>query len=80
SLPLKSQKVLLVGELAIQPRFQGAGSSFVNCTKITSIEQSLRDAGVEYEFTSGYDLSDESVKKNAKLRKTAVELAKNYDT
>lgn len=80
SLPLKSQKVLLVGELAIQPRFQGAGSSFVNCTKITSIEQSLRDAGVEYEFTSGYDLSDESVKKNAKLRKNAVELAKNYDT
>lgn len=80
SLPLESQKILLVGELAIQPRFQGAGSSFVNCTEISTIEQSLRDAGIEYEFTSGYDLSDDSPKKNAKLRKNAVELAKNYDT
>ncbi|MDE6604678.1 MAG: glycoside hydrolase family 3 C-terminal domain-containing protein [Clostridia bacterium] len=80
SLPLQAQKILLVGELAIEPRFQGAGSSFVNCTKISTVEQSLRDAGIEYEFTSGYDLSDESVKKNAKLRKNAVELAKNYDT
>ena len=80
ALPLKSQSVLLVGELAIEPRFQGAGSSFINCTKISSVEQSLRDAGIEYEFTSGYDLSDESEKKNAKLRKNAVELAKHYDT
>lgn len=80
SLPLRTQKILLVGELAIEPRFQGAGSSFVNCTKISTVEQSLRDAGIEYEFTSGYDLSDESFKKNAKLRKNAVELAKNYDT
>lgn len=80
TLPLQSQKILLVGELAIEPRFQGAGSSFINCTKISTIEQSLRDAGIEYEFTSGYDLSDESVKKNFKLRKNAVELAKNYDT
>lgn len=81
SLPFtKEQKVLLVGELAIQPRFQGAGSSFINCTKISTIEQSLHDAGIEYEFTSGYDLSDESEKKNVKLRRNAVELAKHYDT
>ena len=80
SLPLKTQKILLVGELAILPRFQGAGSSFVNCTKISTVEQSLRDAGIEIEFTRGYDLADESPKKNAKLRKAAVEVAKNYDT
>ena len=80
ALPLKTQKILLVGEMAIQPRFQGAGSSFVNCTKISTIEQSLRDAGIELEFTSGYSLDDESEKKNAKLRKNAVELAKKYDT
>ena len=80
ALPLTTQKILLVGEMAIQPRFQGAGSSFVNCTKISTIEQSLRDAGIELEFTSGYSLDDESEKKNAKLRKNAVELAKKYDT
>ena len=80
ALPLKAQKILLVGEMAIQPRFQGAGSSFVNCTKISTIEQSLRDAGIELEFTSGYSLDDENEKKNAKLRKNAVELAKKYDT
>lgn len=80
ALPLKAQKILLVGELAIQPRFQGAGSSFINCTKITTIEQSLRDAGIEYEFTSGYDLENDNEKKNAKLRRNAVELAKKYDT
>lgn len=80
ALPLKAQKILLVGELAIQPRFQGAGSSFINCTKITTVEQSLRDAGIEYEFTSGYDLENDNEKKNAKLRRNAVELAKKYDT
>ena len=80
ALPLKAQKILLVGELAIQPRFQGAGSSFINCTKITTVEQSLRDAGIEYEFTSGYDLENDNEKKNARLRRNAVELAKKYDT
>ncbi|MDE6189962.1 MAG: glycoside hydrolase family 3 C-terminal domain-containing protein [Clostridia bacterium] len=80
ALPLKAQKILLVGELAIQPRFQGAGSSFINCTKITNIADSLQNAGVEYEFTSGYNLDDDNEKKNAKLRKNAVELAKKYDS
>ena len=80
ALPLKSKKVLLVGELAIVPRFQGAGSSFINCSKISTVEESLRNAGIEYEFTSGYDLNDENPKKNKKLRKNAVELAKQYDT
>lgn len=80
ALPLKTSKVLLVGELAIVPRFQGAGSSFINCTKIATIEESLRNAGIEYEFTSGYDLNDDNPKKNQKLRKNAVEMAKKYDT
>lgn len=80
ALPLKTNKILLVGELAIQPRFQGAGSSFINCTKISTIEESLRNAGIEYEFTSGYNLDDDNEKKNAKLRKNAVEMAKKYDT
>lgn len=80
ALPLKAGKVLLVGELAVVPRFQGAGSSFINCTKISTIANSLQEAGIEYEFTSGYDLDDEKPKKNLKLRKAAVELAKQYDT
>ncbi|MDR1615953.1 MAG: glycoside hydrolase family 3 C-terminal domain-containing protein [Syntrophomonadaceae bacterium] len=35
-LPLKKQRLLIVGEYAVEPHFQGGGSSHVNCYKVDS--------------------------------------------
>ena len=36
-------KVAVVGDFAFQPRYQGAGSSMVNCTKVETIEQMIAE-------------------------------------
>ena len=42
-LPLKAgTKVAVVGDFAFQPRYQGAGSSMVNSTKVETIEKLIR--------------------------------------
>ena len=43
-LPLgEGTKVAVVGDFAFQPRYQGAGSSMVNCTKVETIEQMIAE-------------------------------------
>lgn len=74
-LPLKKeQKVVFIGEYAEAPRFQGGGSSHINCSKITSALEASADYGVvQYAkmFTdSGRD--EDTWDK-------ALELAKNAD-
>ena len=77
-LPLrKENKVVLVGDFFKTPRYQGAGSSVVNPTKMSS----LLDLTEEFEFdyvgyAQGYDRYG---KKKKGLAKKAVELAKNAD-
>ena len=47
-LPLKSgTKVAVIGDFAFEPRYQGAGSSLVNSTKVDSVENLI----------NGYDLN-----------------------
>ena len=47
-LPLKSgSKVAVIGDFAIEPRYQGAGSSVVNPTNIETIENTIADYGLE---------------------------------
>lgn len=67
-LPLKAGcKVAVIGDFAIKPRYQGAGSSMVNPTFVETIEKSI----VNYELqvvgiSSGYtraDAADDSLKK-----------------
>lgn len=77
-LPLrKENKVALIGDFFKTPRYQGAGSSVVNPTKMSS----LLDLTNEFEFdyvgyAQGYDRYG---KKKKGLAKKAVELAKNAD-
>ena len=77
-LPLrKENKVALIGDFFKTPRYQGAGSSVVNPTKMSS----LLDLTSEFEFdyvgyAQGYDRYG---KKKKGLAKKAVELAKNAD-
>ena len=47
TLPLNgTEKVALIGDFAFTPRYQGAGSSVVNPTKLSNPERALRAAGV----------------------------------
>lgn len=76
-LPLKKDKLLVIGELAREPRYQGAGSSKVNPVKLDNFLGALQEAGIEYGFTPGYD------KKNGEpddaLLAEAVRMAGKYE-
>lgn len=77
-LPLhKNSRILVVGELAQKPRFQGAGSSHVNATCKSFLEV-LDDNGVQYTYAQGYSISGDSV--NAELESEASKLALKHDT
>lgn len=75
-LPLAAkEKVAIIGDFADKPRYQGAGSSIVNPTKLTS----LLDNKGEFEFV-GYEQGFNRYGKNKpKLIKKAVKLAKKAD-
>ena len=84
-LPLKSgQKVAVIGEMAKEPRYQGAGSSVINPTKIDNAYDSLVEAGVDVTYAQGYYKSaptkkDKDRKTQAQLTAEAVEAAKKAD-
>ena len=78
-LPLKAEdKVVVIGDFAQNPRFQGAGSSLVNSTKLDNFTD-LKD---KYKFAcEGYAVGyDRYGKKKPKLEEEALELAKKADT
>ncbi len=79
-LPLNANdadKILVVGELAVKPRFQGAGSSHINAQCKTFL-QVLDANDVSYRYAQGYKvMGDQTVEK---LENDAVELAKSCKT
>lgn len=78
-LPLDpTEKILVVGEMAMKPRYQGAGSSHICPYKLTSFVDALTEEGVDYEYVRGYK-SAKSSKIEQKLIIEAVNAAKNYD-
>ncbi|MBQ7740879.1 MAG: glycoside hydrolase family 3 C-terminal domain-containing protein [Eubacterium sp.] len=61
-LPLKAgQKVAVIGELAASPRFQGAGSSVINPTKLDNALDNLKALGVDVTYAQGYEKSKNEV-------------------
>lgn len=73
-LPLKDgQKVAVIGEMAKAPRFQGAGSSVINPTKLSNAFDELQKLGVDISYAQGYYKSAPS-KKDKAPRKTSAEL------
>lgn len=74
-LPLKSgDKVAIIGEMAKKPRFQGAGSSFIEPTKLDNIYDIYKaEYGFEPKFESGYRSDTDVI--DEELEKSAVELA-----
>ena len=78
-LPLNSEKrVAFIGDFLYLPRYQGAGSSIVNPTKLDNTEKLLKeDIGLQVVGAAkGFNRYG---KKNKKLHKEAIELAKKAD-
>ncbi|MFA9462963.1 MAG: glycoside hydrolase family 3 C-terminal domain-containing protein [Velocimicrobium sp.] len=77
-LPLsKGKTVALIGDFAKTPRYQGAGSSIVNCTKIDNTLDLITDCGFTLAgFEPGY-CRDRKV--NLTLQEAAVSLAQRAD-
>ncbi len=77
-LPLKNgQSVAVIGELAAAPRFQGAGSSVINPTKLDNALDELKKLGVNVTYAKGYEKKKDVV--DEALFAEAVNTAKNAD-
>jgi beta-glucosidase len=56
-LPIpKGQKIALIGALAKEARYQGAGSSHINPTMLSSAVDGFDDLGLSYTFFPGYPI------------------------
>lgn len=77
-LPLdKSVKAVFIGGFAVNPRFQGGGSSHVEAAKISNAFDAAKAMGADICFVPGYP--DEGFEGDDKLHAEAVEAAKNAE-
>lgn len=79
-LPLKpaaAGKVVIIGELADKPRYQGAGSSHVNPSELTTPLAALKDSGLNADYYPGYHLNEDET--NDDLADQALAAAQNAD-
>lgn len=76
-LPLKEERIAVLGEFARTPRYQGAGSSLINPTKIESALDELDRRGIPYDFHPGYATTDDVVDES--IIKAAVEIAQKAE-
>lgn len=76
-LPLKKRaRIALCGAMAETVRYQGAGSSHINPTKLSSLRAALEAAGRNLTYYPAYELDGE---KNANELQRAVDAAKDAD-
>ena len=77
-LPLaKGKKVAILGALAKESRYQGAGSSLIVPKHLVHLPEVLEAAGQPYDYAEGYTLKEEGF--DQKLIDEAVEVAKAND-
>ena len=77
-LPFKeNEKVLYVGELCYNPRYQGSGSSKVNIVEKDSIIEVLKNKEIDYDFVQGFEQDIDN--NRDELLQEAVEKAKRFD-
>lgn len=77
-LPLKPDaRIAFIGKYAETPRFQGGGSSHINCIKITSALDAIGDMGVSVMYAKGFEDSEDVV--DGELEREAVETAAKAD-
>ena len=77
-LPLReNEKILVVGGMAKNSRYQGGGSSHITPHRVYSLLDGFDSIGVKYDYIDGYH--EKHNKDNQKLIKKACDKAKNYD-
>jgi beta-glucosidase len=90
-LPLTStDRILIVGDMAKNPRYQGSGSSLITPTKLPSLLDALNNEQIPYTYTSGTgqkDIRDEallnealSLAKQAKVVVIMAGLPETYES
>lgn len=78
-LPLdRSDKILVVGELFENMRFQGAGSSLINPPEVITPKDAFDKRNVVYTYTTGYRLFYPEIDPN--LEQEALKAANDFDT
>ncbi len=78
-LPLKAAEVAVIGDFAKAPRYQGAGSSMVNPTKLDNLYDCLGAAGIKITgYAQGFDRLTPVPKQD--LIDEAVQVAKTAET
>lgn len=77
-LPLKpGVRVAVIGDFAFNPRYQGAGSSMVNATKVDNLADLMPDSGLNWVGTlRGYNRDGQP---DAAMEKEALDLARLAD-
>lgn len=78
TLPVaKGAKIAVIGEFARTPRYQGAGSSLINPTKLISFLDAIEERGVAADFAPGFTLDDAA--QDPALTEQAVTAAQQAD-
>ncbi|HHV10902.1 MAG TPA: glycosyl hydrolase [Clostridiales bacterium] len=78
-LPLKKEEhILVTGELAVNPRFQGGGSSHVNPWKLEIPLEELKKLGTHVGYLQGYRIGG-SRAENEMLHQEVLDAAGGYD-
>lgn len=77
-LPMKRKNsIAVIGDMAKNPRYQGAGSSTINCYKLEKALDNLKQRHIEVDYAKGYErvecIDDEE------LLKEAIEVAKRNE-
>ncbi len=77
-LPLnKEERLCIVGELFSKMRYQGAGSSMITSSKLTTCKDAFDNHEINYVFFKGY--KDSEKEPSEALLKEAVEGSKEFD-
>lgn len=78
-LPLTADgSFLVVGDLFKKMRYQGAGSSLINPTKLTTPEAAFRSRNIDFEYVQGYREADETAQ--PELENEVLQKAGKHDT
>ena len=78
-LPLEeSEKVFVCGDLFDKMRYQGAGSSMINPTKVKSPKSAFDRAGIKYAYSRGY--AENTIEPDRNMIDSAVKTSQQYDT
>lgn len=76
-LPLKDNRIALIGDMAKIPRYQGAGSSTINPYKLENAYDCFRENNIQFEYAKGYCRAES--KEDEGLIKEAIEIAKRNE-